>query len=522
MFWNEWRQRLLDLGRDAETRSLAQRTGWAFVLLAIAGFAAVRGRVPTDQWLGYLLLVAVLLSILLLQPLRRSRGRPWVTAAGAGAGIAVAVAITMETGGVRSINLPVDIVAVTVGGVLLPEPLPVLIAIADAVALALTTAHTGAGFPWRLAVTGTAALLAGARCSAFGYRALAEGERNLRIQKAAYRVSASLTTLDLDRILPELAQTVGHLAGANVAMVLAPGGDGTEAQVHTWHAPDHPPDMAVQALGLRDAAERAMRERVRLFRAVRGGWRVLPSASRPRPWPLAVAVPMLEEGVARGAVVLAGSRARPLPVWAPEAVTALAAQAALGMRAAREHATTLQAAMIDPITHLPNARFLGMRLEEEVARARRLRTPVSLLFLDSDSLKTTNDAFGHAFGDRLVVGIAQMLVAQIRQYDIAVRYYGGDEFLVILPDTDWPEAVDVAQRLLRAARLVPVGPHGRQQGSVSIGIATFPAHAATAPDLIARADDAMYQAKQAGKDQLAVFGVRTPTTRADGRPFASR
>lgn len=520
MFWSELRQRVIDLDRDAQSRSLGQRALWALALLAVAGFGAVHGLLAPALWLAAVIVVALVLSLLLWQPLREAGIRTWATAVGVLCGVAVAIAVTMATGGFRSINLPVDLLALTIGSILFPQPVPVVLALANAGLLVLATSHAGTWLPWRIAVTSTAALLAGARYSSFGHAALANAQRNLSIQRAAYRLGTSVTTLDIDRIVPEMAHTLGYLVGASVAVVLTRQAEGQPLAVHRWQMPEHPRHMAIQMIELQTAAERALREGTALVRLHRTGWRPVAIRARVGRALVALAMPIEEDGTLAGAVALAGSRTHPLPRWSVEVVRYLTGQAALGIRAAQAHASTRRDALIDPITHLHNARFLAIRLEEEVARARRLGTPVSLLFMDSDSLKTTNDTFGHAFGDQLVIGLAQMIQAQIRQYDIAVRYYGGDEFLVILPDTDWPEAKEVAQRLLNAARELPVGPDGDRQGSVSIGIATFPTHADTAQDLIARADDAMYQAKEAGKDRIAVYAVRAAPTPVR-RPLAT-
>lgn len=182
----------------------------------------------------------------------------------------------------------------------------------------------------------------------------------------------------------------------------------------------------------------------------------------------------------------------------------MANEAAMALENARLYEDARKLADRDPLTGFFNHRFLHERLGEEVVRSQRGRRPLSVLMLDLDDFKLVNDTFGHLFGDRVLVWCAELIRSTLRGSDIPARY-GGDEFAVILPDTDLAEARVAAERILEAFRDRPFV--GEQRGPVplagSIGIATFPADGRTATDLIAAADVALYRVKRDGGHEAA-------------------
>ncbi|MHB1842997.1 MAG: sensor domain-containing diguanylate cyclase [Sulfobacillus sp.] len=159
--------------------------------------------------------------------------------------------------------------------------------------------------------------------------------------------------------------------------------------------------------------------------------------------------------------------------------------------------------MTDPMTGLFNQRYLGERLPQEVERAERVGQPLSLLMLDSDTLKSINDRYGHDTGDRMIRAIAEVLKSHTRIGDAAVRY-AGDEFMLILPDTDAEQAAMVGERVRRAIWDVDLGID--IPISASIGVCASNGNGETAQDLIKGADMALYASKEAGKNRLTVAG----------------
>ena len=161
-------------------------------------------------------------------------------------------------------------------------------------------------------------------------------------------------------------------------------------------------------------------------------------------------------------------------------------------------------ATTDPLTRVLNRRALLDRLNTEVDRARRYESSLTLLLLDLDHFKQINDTAGHLAGDTVLRQIGELLEEAIRKVDIVARY-GGEEFVVILPETALEGGVAFAERLREriALQSFDVGAGRTVHLTVSVGIATFPsALVASTEDLFARADEALYRAKSAGRNQV--------------------
>ena len=174
-------------------------------------------------------------------------------------------------------------------------------------------------------------------------------------------------------------------------------------------------------------------------------------------------------------------------------------------------ARLLRSGFTDVLTGWHNRRYLTVRLNEELARARRDRTRLVCLMLDIDHFKRVNDTWGHAAGDVVLQELAQRIESQVRASDVAARY-GGEEFVVLLPRTDVASASKLAERIRTAVAAEPVMlPNGESVTiTASIGIAEVSPGAddtdlkTLGDSLIARADVALYAAKSAGRDQVVV------------------
>lgn len=160
-------------------------------------------------------------------------------------------------------------------------------------------------------------------------------------------------------------------------------------------------------------------------------------------------------------------------------------------------------AIHDGLTGLYNRLEFHRRLTEEVERSQRYGRSLSLLILDIDQFKTINDTYGHLAGDEVLRSISAMLNVEARAVDKVARL-GGDEMAVILPDTPGPNAFRVAERIrsVVASQAITVAPGQEVKSTVSIGLASFPADARLPDDLIAKADQALYAAKAAGRNQV--------------------
>jgi len=162
----------------------------------------------------------------------------------------------------------------------------------------------------------------------------------------------------------------------------------------------------------------------------------------------------------------------------------------------------------DDCTGLYNARHLYKTLDTEVSRSARYGYQFSVLFLDLDYFKRVNDTHGHLVGSRLLGQVANVIKSYLRIIDYAFRY-GGDEFVVLLPQTGKEGATVVAKRLLEIFRTAePLKSEGLNLNvRVSMGVATYPEDANDAHDIIHQADEMMYAVKNSTRDNISVAKV---------------
>ena len=159
-----------------------------------------------------------------------------------------------------------------------------------------------------------------------------------------------------------------------------------------------------------------------------------------------------------------------------------------------------EAAFTDHLTGLANRRLFKRQLEREVGRTLRFGHPFSLLMIDIDNFKNLNDSFGHDAGDDAIRALSKVLREGTRGIDLAARI-GGEEFAVLLVETNQQGGIEVAERLRLAIRSLEM-PSGGQM-TASFGVAECPTDAQTAADILKAADVALYEAKRKGRDQVA-------------------
>jgi diguanylate cyclase (GGDEF)-like protein len=216
-----------------------------------------------------------------------------------------------------------------------------------------------------------------------------------------------------------------------------------------------------------------------------------------------VLVPLSAEGRTMGVLVVehalrSGTRIERRVVGALER---FAAHGGLALRNAWLLLQLRRTADTDGLTGIANRRIFDETMIREMARAVRSGEELSLVMMDIDHFKKLNDNYGHQVGDDVLRRVAQAIADGTRTYDIAARY-GGEEFAIVLPRTPKGDAAQVAERLRRAA----VDAEGDPGVTLSAGVATFPGDAMDAESLLARADEALYASKRAGRDRLTVSG----------------
>ena len=217
-----------------------------------------------------------------------------------------------------------------------------------------------------------------------------------------------------------------------------------------------------------------------------------------------ICIPLVTKGVIQGVLYLDDFTPRSFNAERMSLLSVLASFAAMAIDNARLHQETRQMAINDSLTGLFNRRYFDQVLPQEIKRSRRRKKTLSLLLIDADNFKKFNDTHGHLMGDRILTTIGAALTASLRSIDFAFRY-GGEEFVVILPETGLKQALKVAERIrlrvmsesrrvLRSTVPDPV--------TISTGIACYPDDAENGELLVARADQLLYRAKGAGRNRI--------------------
>lgn len=193
---------------------------------------------------------------------------------------------------------------------------------------------------------------------------------------------------------------------------------------------------------------------------------------------------------------------------------AVASELVVAVENSRLYRLTKRLAITDELTGIANYRHLQNRLDEELLRAKRYDKHVSLVMIDVDDFKSVNDTQGHITGDSVLRELAEVLSRHVREVDLVARY-GGEEFSVVLPETDAPGAFIAAEKLREAvSEHLFSGASGEAslEVTVSLGLATYPAHAQDKETLLREADDALYRAKTGGKNRVMASSTRAGAT----------
>jgi len=191
-----------------------------------------------------------------------------------------------------------------------------------------------------------------------------------------------------------------------------------------------------------------------------------------------------------------------------ETVTRLASDA---LSNAMHHAEAESNALTDPLTGLPNARYIALRFDEEASRARRTGRPFQVVMLDLDDFKIVNDTFGHKVGDKMLREMGRIIQSQLREYDFMARY-AGDEFVAIVQELVGNQVEDLRSRIETAVSefSLKIRGNGEARVGISIGTATFGNEGETLDQLLVAADQAMYRAKSSHKLEKVSREIAVP------------
>jgi len=331
-----------------------------------------------------------------------------------------------------------------------------------------------------------------------GYVGQLEQDRD-ELQAGLARLGDTLSgTHDLDRILSVVIESAMASTRASGGLVLLLSPSGEELVLAASRGLDLPVDLRLpveQGLSGQVATTgEAVRGRL-------GEGQLVGAAGEPQDTSV-IAVPLTSSGRVIGVLDLFGS-ALPGGFDGRDLATirTFASQATVAVDNVLLHEEAQRLSVTDGLTGLWNYRYFTMMIGKEIERATRFSRPLSLLLLDLDHFKAVNDTFGHQRGDRVLIELASRIRAEVRDVDTVARY-GGEEIVVILPETDEPGARLTAERLCQAIRQRSFGepPEPPVVLTVSIGVAVFPLHGAAAGALLGRADEALYDAKRSGRD----------------------
>ena len=185
----------------------------------------------------------------------------------------------------------------------------------------------------------------------------------------------------------------------------------------------------------------------------------------------------------------------------------MAHQFALALRRVKLHQEVEKTAITDGLTEMYTRSHTFNRFEEEINRAKLKKIQTSFLMIDVDHFKELNDHHGHLTGDKILRKIAKIIKKNIREIDIGGRY-GGEEFCIILPDTDSEGAQYAAERIRHAAEETEIRAYDANVNiTVSIGVATYPKDGQSVSEIVDKADWALYRAKKQGRNRTCTFGV---------------
>ncbi|MCX7770792.1 MAG: sensor domain-containing diguanylate cyclase [Proteobacteria bacterium] len=333
-------------------------------------------------------------------------------------------------------------------------------------------------------------------------------EKKFQILKSVYEIGKILTsTLDSERVLQLITERVGELLSAkNWSLLLL----------------DEEKEELYFGIVVGDGADKIVKKRLKLGEGIAGWVAVnrqpilIPDVSKdPRFFPgmdrisgfkteSIICAPLISKGKVLGVIELINKKIGDEFTESDlESLTHLADYIAIAIDNAKNFEKIQELTIKDDLTCLYNTRFFHEMLEREIKRAIRKKRDLSLIFMDLDHFKDVNDTYGHIYGSLLLRQVAEVIKESVRNIDIPIRY-GGDEFVIVLPETGKKQAEIVARRILENLRN---NVFLKEEGlnlklTASLGYATYPEDAKDKEGLIKAADNAMYRVKNTSRNNI--------------------
>ncbi len=215
-------------------------------------------------------------------------------------------------------------------------------------------------------------------------------------------------------------------------------------------------------------------------------------------------LPLISLGETLGVLTLESAGANAFSAADVQPLESVADICAAAIQNARYFERVRQLAFVDGLTGIFNRRYFETRIAEEIERASRYDNELSIIMIDIDGFKKLNDEFGHLLGDEALRQVSTIFSQNLRKVDIACRY-GGEEFVILAPQTSGEHALAVAEKLRKVVEGWPF-PGVPRAVTISAGVASYPAHGKTRDELVKAADVALYTAKQAGRNRVQAAG----------------
>ncbi len=223
-----------------------------------------------------------------------------------------------------------------------------------------------------------------------------------------------------------------------------------------------------------------------------------------------MSIPLISFGQTLGVLTLHSSQPNAFRASELQSLESVADICANSIQNAHYVERVKQLAYLDGLTGIFNRRFFELRIMEEIERARRFGTGMAVIMADIDQFKKLNDEFGHLLGDEVLRQVSSLFHQQVRKIDVVCRY-GGEEFAILLTQTNAAQAIAVGEKLRKLVEGYQF-PGVPRTVTISAGVAAFPTHGRTRDEMIRAADNGLYAAKQAGRNRVCLTSLSRTTS----------